>query len=505
MYNVNRGMNVKAYDDLIDRYADIVRLGQVGSILMWDQNTYMPPGAVEMRGSQQSLVSGIAHKKLTSPRIRKLIKKIENEELTDKQRAIVREIDRVHTKASSIPRKLVEEISRMEPVATGAWIKAREKSDFSLFKKEQERFFSLKKEVAEHVGYEDSPYDALIDEYEPYMKSRKIEEIFHNLGRKLKPLVGKLTEACREMDPDAIKGDYPVEKQKSFSQFILQKMGYDMERGRMDISAHPFTSGSMDDVRITLRFDENDIRPGLFSTIHEGGHALYEQGFRRENYLTPLSESVSLGIHESQSRFWENIIGRSRIFWEYMYPELKSFLPTLEQIDLDLFFKAINHVVLSPVRVEADEVTYSMHILVRFLIEKDLIEEKLDIPDVPQAWNDLYERYLGIVPENDSEGCLQDIHWAMGAIGYFPTYTLGNLYSAQFYNEVRHDVEDIDTSIGNGDLVPALKWLRENIHVHGKFYSADDLVREVTGHPLTEDHFINYLKDKYSQIFDVDI
>jgi carboxypeptidase Taq len=498
-------MNVKAYNDLIERYADIVRLGQIGSMLMWDLNTYMPPEAVDMRGDQQSLVSGIAHERLTSREMGKLLETLSKIELPLKKAAVVREIKRNHDRAASIPRHLIRELSRMEPVATGRWVKAKEKSDFSIFRDVLERFLELKKQVAEYVGYDDSPYDALIDEYEPYMKSEKLARTFGDLGGKLKPIVAKLTEVCSEYDEDKLIRKYPIEIQKVLFQSILLKMGYDMGRGRVDISAHPFTSGSLDDVRITLRYDESDLRPGLFSSIHEGGHALYEQGFLKENYMTPLAESVSLGIHESQSRLWENIVGRSRPFWEAFYPELQNAFPSMKNVSLDEFHRAINHISNTPVRVDADEVTYSMHILVRFEIEKDLVENKMEVTDIPQVWNELYRRYLGIEPKNDSLGCLQDIHWAMGAVGYFPTYTLGNLYSAQFFDAASKEIGDLEGSIGNGNLKPLLSWLRSNIHSYGKLYTADDLVKKVTGESLSEDHFINYLKKKYSNIYDIDL
>ncbi len=498
-------MNVEPHDDLIQRYAEIVRLGQIGSILLWDQNTYMPPGAAEMRGEQQSLVSGIAHKRLTSKKMGRLLDRLKREELTPEKTAIVREIERKHERASSIPRSLIQALSRLEPLSTGAWIKARKKEDFSFFKKEFKEVIELKKKVAEHVGYEDTPYDALLDEYEPYMKSRKLTDIFLSLGEKLKPLVTRLTEVCGDLGDGKMKGKYPIDSQREYLHYLLIEMGYDMETGRIDISEHPFTAGNHDDVRITLRYDEKDLRTALFSAIHEGGHALYEQGFKRKNYFTPLAEYVSLGIHESQSRMYENIIGRSRSFWEWQYPILKEKFPSLKKMSLDEFHRLINHITQSPIRVEADEVTYSLHIVIRFMIEKDLMEDKLSVDEVPQVWNELYGKYLDLEPESESLGCLQDIHWSMGAIGYFPTYTLGNLYSAQFFKQAQKDIDYLESSIARGDLKTILNWLRENIHMHGKFYSAPNLVEKVTGKPLSEDHFIDYLRKKYSSIYDISL
>ena len=493
-------------EKLIARYADIDRLGQVSGLLMWDQNTYMPPGAVSMRGDQQALISGLSHQMLTSNEMGSLLSRLKKKkDLNERNEAIIREIDRKYKRATSIPESLVKEISRLEPIATEKWIKAREKADFTIFKDILERMFSLKIEMAEHIGYEEKPYDALLDEYEPFMRSCEVSSVFSSLRNRLIPIVKKMTEVCKDIDISAVKKGYPIPLQESYFKMILTRMGYDFNRGRIDVTAHPFTSGGMDDVRITLRYDERDIRPGLFATIHEGGHALYEQGFLKDNYNTPLSEFISLGIHESQSRLWENIVGRSRGFWEHFYPGFQEHFPSMKDVSLDEFHKAGNLVEPSLIRVEADELTYSMHVMVRFEIETDLIEKKMDVSDIPQVWNEKYEKYLGVTPANDSMGCLQDIHWAMGAIGYFPTYTLGNLYSAQFYDSAVKENRDIEDSIQNGELAPLLSWLRENIHKHGKLYTADQLVKKLTGEPLNEDHFISYLKKKFSSIYDVQL
>ncbi len=494
---------MKAYDDLLTRYADIRKLGLAGSILMWDQNTYMPPGAVEMRGEQQALIAGIAHERLTSDRMGELIRECSSmKDMSPEQASIVREIERQYRRASAIPERIVKELSGLEPVATQRWVQARKMSDFSIFRDSLEKMLSLKREVAELIGYDDIPYDALLDEYEPYMKSRMVREIFGNLRERLIPIVRSISDAVEPGDESA-RGDFPIPKQESFFRMILERMGYDFNRGRIDVTAHPFTSGSMDDVRVTLRYDENDIRPGLFGTIHEGGHALYEQGFLKEHYYTPLAEPISLGIHESQSRLWENLIGRSVGFWKAFFPLLQEAFPVMKNRNLEDFHGAINIVRPSPIRVEADEVTYSMHIMVRFEIETELMDGKLDVDDIPQVWNEKYEKYLGLELRNDSEGCLQDIHWAMGAVGYFPTYALGNLYSAQFYDRALESIDGMEESISRGEFSSILGWLRENIHQKGKLHTAEELVEKVTGHPLTEDHFISYLKRKYSSIYGI--
>jgi len=455
-----------------------------------------------MRGDQQALVSGLAHKKLTSEKTGRLLKEALSETKGDLEKeAVLREIGRYFDRATSVPESLVKEISRMEPIATEEWIKARQNSDFSIFKGTLEKMVSLKRQMADHIGYVVSPYDALLDEYEPDMRADRIRSIFSDLREELIPIVSKLTEVCKVVDASSVTTGYPIDLQERFFTGILEKMGYDFQRGRMDVTAHPFTSGSMDDVRVTLRYDENDIRPGLFSAIHEGGHALYEQGFLKDKYNTPIAESISLGIHESQSRLWENIIGRSHGFWKHMYPELQRTFPSMKDETLTEFHRGINTVKPSLIRVEADEVTYSMHIIVRFEIELDLIENRMDVDEIPSVWNEKYEKYLGITPPNDSMGCLQDIHWAMGAIGYFPTYSLGNLYSSQFYDAAARDIDDLSVKIENGDLNSLLQWLRTNIHQKGRLLSAEDLVKEVTGKDLEIGSFINYLKNKFNTVY----
>lgn len=492
------------YIELLEDYSKIHQVGLILNLLMWDQNSYMPSGAVKMRGDQNALLSGYAHNIMTSRSFGDLIEKAGKASKDDSgKEAVIRELKRIHDRATSIPEDVIKRLSRLESLATESWTKARQKSDFNMFSPILEEMVSLKMKVSELVGYDDRPYDALLDEYEPYMKSAKIEEKFKSLRNKLKPMVSKLSDVCRDLDTSSTRKGYPVDAQRRFSRMILEEMGYDFNRGRLDETPHPFTSGSLDDVRVTVRYDENDIKPGLFSTIHEGGHALYEQGFLRENYETPLAESVSLGIHESQSRMWENLVGRSRGFWDHYYTSLQDHFPAMKNVPLDDFHRSINHVSPSLIRVEADEVTYSMHVIIRFEIEMALTDGNLDVAEIPEVWNDKYEDYLGIRPENDAEGCLQDIHWAIGAIGYFPTYNLGNLYSAQFYDRAVNEIDDLEGSISSGNLRPLLGWLRTNIHEKGKLLSADDLVKDVTGKDLDEDHFIDYLKRKYSDIYSV--
>ena len=494
------------YSKLLRYVKDIYILGKIEQALSWDQYTYMPPGAAKYRGQQIAEITSQMHRKYTSKRLGKLLDLLKGREgLTEGQQAVVREVSREHHRRTSIPERLVRDLSKLEPISNRSWMKAKEKGDFSIFEKDLGRMISLKKEVAEHVGYEETPYDALLDDYEPRMRTREAGELLQRVRERLVPLAKKISESGTVIDETVVKRGYPVAAQTDLSMKVLSLMGYDLDRGRLDVSAHPFTNGSCYDVRITTRFAENDLRPALYATIHEGGHALYEQGFLEEHYDTPLAEAVSMGIHESQSRLWENIVGRGLPFCRHLVPLVQKELPGMSDVTVEQFYRAINPVRPSFIRIEADEVTYNLHILVRFEMEKAIFEGKIDLKDVPEEWNSRYEKYLGIRPENDSKGCLQDIHWAIGYFGYFPTYTLGNLYASQFYNAARKALPDMENRAESGDLRPLLAWLRENIHRHGRLYSAADLVRRVTGGPLSEEPFIAHLRKKFSPIYDVQL
>jgi len=489
--------------DLLSIYAEVSKVNSIGSILSWDQNTYMPPGAAADRGAQMAYLSQISHRLITSEKVGKLLGELRKVELDPVKSAMVREIERLHRRKTAIPEDLEAEIAGLEPISTQAWVEAKKKDRFDIFSPHLTRMLELKKELAEKVGYPDVPYDALLEEYEPYTTTGQVREVLNRLGEELAPMVRKLADFKADNRMNMKWGKYAPEAQERIYTSILEDMGYDFGRGRLDSSEHPFTIGSNDDVRITTHYMLDDPRPALFSCIHEGGHALYEQGFHIRYKNTPMAEFCSLGIHESQSRLWENIIGRSIHFWKHYYPLLRGAFPGLSNMTLEHFHRSINTVKPSLIRVEADEVTYNLHIIIRFEIEIDMIEGKLSVKEIPQAWSDLYEKYLGIRPKTDSEGCLQDIHWAMGVFGYFPTYALGNLYSAQFYNAMKKQHPDIERLISEGDLRTALVWLRANIHEKGKLYPASELVKIVTGEHLNADHFIDYLKDKYGTLYNV--
>jgi len=498
----------KAYEELIKRCQETKVLGGCHALLSWDERTYLPPGGGEGRSEQVALISGIIHEKFTSPRIAELLSIIEDSNLvaqSDSDTAVnVREIRRDYDKAVKLPKDLVEELARVTSLAQRIWSEARKNSDFSLFLPKLKEVIELKFRQADAYGYEKEPYDALIDDYEPNTTSDEISEVFGKLRNDLVPLVKAIGESSRHPDMSIIENDFPVDLQEKFGREVSTAVGFDYQRGRIDVSTHPFTTTiGPGDVRITTRYDPRHLGEALSGTLHEAGHGVYEQGLPKEHFGTPLASFVSLGIHESQSRMWENLIGRSLPFWRYFYPKAQKTFPSLKNAKLHDFFFAINKVEPSFIRVEADEVTYNLHILIRFEIERDLFARKIEAKDLPAIWNEKFKDYFGIVPPNDAEGCLQDIHWSIGYFGYFPTYALGNLYASQFYAKAREEIPDIEANIVSGDFSKLNSWLHKNIHSQGRRYHAGELVERVTGQPLGHEAMMAYLKSKFGALYGV--
>jgi len=493
---------MSVYEEFIGYVKELYDLRKASDLLEWDQETYMPPKSVEGRGYALATLSGVYHEKLTSKKMGEYLKKLEIEkDLTEEQKANVREIKRIYEKKTKVPLKLVKEITKTSSLGTEAWARARKKSDFKIFQPYLEKMVSLKKDFAEAIGYEDKAYDVLIDDFEPYTTVKDIDPVFSGLRKNLVPIVKKITESETKIK-DILNQSFDVDKQKNFGIQIIKDMGFDLEQGRLDSSAHPFTSGSCDDVRLTTFKEGRGFH--LFAMMHEAGHGLYEQGYKKEHYRTPMAEAISLGYHESQSRMWENLIGRSRFFWKYYYPKLqKDFPEQLKKYSLEDFYRAINIVKPSFIRVDADETTYNLHILLRYDMEKNLFDDKIDAKEAPETWNQKMEEYLGIIPENDAAGVLQDIHWSQGLFGYFPTYTLGNLYSVQLFNQIKKDVLGFEEKISKGNLSDLKKWLNKNVHEHGKLYSAKELTKKLTGEALNPEHFIKYLKEKFESIYNI--
>ena len=402
-----------------------------------------------------------------------------------------------------MPQSLVEELTRTASLGQHVWQSARAKNDFKSFQPVLEKTFELKRAQAEALGYEQSPYDALLDDFEPGEVTSNITRVLADLREALVPLAGAIAGSRRRPDVSILARRYPIDVQEWFSRGAAAKIGFDFCRGRLDVTAHPFCTGlGPHDCRITTRYDERFFNCAFFGTLHEAGHGIYDQGLRADLYGLPPAEAVSLGIHESQSRMWENLVGRSRAFWQYFFPAAQQAFPeALADESLDPFYFAINDVRPSLIRVEADEATYNLHILIRFELEQALLADSLRVADLPGAWNEKYVQYLGIRPASDADGVLQDIHWAAGLVGYFPTYSLGNLYASQFFAQAEADLGSLAPQFAVGEFQPLHKWLQEKIHAHGQRYSAAELVRQITGKPLSHAPLIAHLRNKLAPLY----
>ena len=501
-------------ESAVERLKDLDReirvLQHAQSVLSWDQETQLPKAGVEERSEQISGLEGIVHSRITSNEIGDLLADAGatddnpsgEKTLTLLDRAFLRQLHRQYRRHTKLPSKLVTDIAKTASRAQSVWQTARANSDFELFAPHLKQLLELRIESAELLGYDEHPYDALLDEYEPWAKTSFVTQVFSELEQSLVPLVHEIGAAPQV--PNVFDGSrFPRTGQEEFGRLLLEHMGYEFSRGRLDVSAHPFTDKlGRDDVRITTRYSEEQPTSSIFGTIHEGGHALYELGFPKSIKDGILGEGTSMGIHESQSRLWENFIGRGFSFWKYFYPKLqKQFPGALDDVRLEDFYRAVNRVEPSFIRVEADEVTYGLHIILRFNLEKQMIAGDLQVEDLPDAWRNESKSLLGITPKTEADGVLQDIHWSFGAFGYFPTYALGNLYAAQFYASMRASVPDLDDRLEAGDLSPVLSWLRTNVHAPGSSLTPSELCEEVTDAPLSADHFTRYLREKYAEIY----
>jgi len=496
--------------ELKTHLADVIHLQHAAGVLGWDQQTYMPPGGAEARAEQLATLSRLAHEmfvaETTGALLEQAAAEVDGAGYDSDEAALVRVVQHDYDLATRVPTKLVEEIARTTTLAHEVWAKARQENDFASFAPMLDKIYDLMRQQAVALGYEDRMYDALLDQYEPGMKTAQVEALFAELREELVPFVAAIFERLDAVDDTPVKLNYDVDKQAEFGLKVIEQLGYDMTRGRQDKAVHPFTTEfSINDVRITTRYQEDWMPAALFGSIHEAGHAMYEQGSDPRLEGTMLAGGTSLGVHESQSRMWENLVGRSRGFWQYFYPDLQKLFPEqLGAVNLDAFYKAINAVSRSLIRVEADEVTYNLHIMLRFEMENDLLEGKLAVKDAPDYWNAKMESYLGITPpDNGKHGVLQDVHWSSGLVGYFPTYSLGNFLSVQYWDKALADVPSIPDDIASGNFATLLDWLRANIHVHGRKYWPTELTERVTGEPIQVRSFMRYLKDKYTPIYDL--
>jgi len=490
------------YEEFIHRVKELSDIGHAQGLLSWDQETYMPPRGVALRARSMGTLAGLHHERLTDPALVALVEELRGAGLSGDEEVNWRFVERDQRRALKVPRQLVVELSQTQSLAHEAWVEARKRSDFSMFRPWMEKVLGLQLEVAHRVGFEGSAYNAFLDEYEPYARVETLAPLLEALRQRLVPLVGRLAASRRPAAP-FLEQEFPVDRQEVFGRQVLADLGFDLERGRLDVSVHPFCSGSSPlDVRLTTRYSPRQLTSALFGIIHEAGHGLYEQGLPPEGEGTPVGGSVSLGIHESQSRLWENMIGRSRPFWAHYLPLLRELFPDqLKGVEVDEFWRGINQVRPSLIRVEADEVTYNLHILMRFELEQGLVDGSVKVAELPELWDQRMEAYLGVRPPDAAQGVLQDTHWSIGLIGYFPTYSLGNLYAAQFFAQAQQEMPGLMEQVGRGAFGGLREWLNRRIHAQGRRLRAEELVSQVTGAPLGVDAFMAYLEDKYGALY----
>lgn len=479
---------------------EIHDLLEAQQVLEWDQQVMMPVKGNDQRAGSVSALSKIVHEKLTSPAMGELLDDFETAVENDWDRANLREAKRNFERQKLIPTDLVAEKSRACAVAQSVWEKTKPGSDFAAFLPYLDKVISITRQIA-LLGNSKEPYDYLLDDYELGMTVRELDPIFRGLKENIKEKVRKYSQSKSPAE-EVLGRNVPKGAQEKIGRFFLDEMGLDMEAGRLDVSAHPFTSGTMNDVRLTTRYKENFLPTSLFGVLHEGGHALYEQGLDPAHFRDPAGQACSLGIHESQSRFWENMIGRSRAFWEKYHPfVVKEAGGAFDGTTAEDFFRAVNVVKPSFIRVEADEVTYNLHIILRYEIEKGLMRGEIRTVDLPEAWNERFRDLFGDEPPSHNLGVMQDVHWSVGLIGYFPTYSLGNLYSAQIRETLERELGGLDKLIADGRLGDVKDYLRDKIHRVGKLYPPKQLIEKVTGRPLSPEPFLKYISDKYDPLF----
>jgi len=498
----------KAFENLKNESREIMVLASCESLLGWDEQTKMPPHGASHRADQKSFLVGLYHQRATAPKIGDWLSEIEAAKIFDDdtpEAAIVRESRRGYDKLVKVPEELVKAITRETTMAHGLWVEARKNNDFKSFLPSLRKIIDLKKQQAEAVGYKVEPYDALLDDYEPNTTAEDVAAVFTPLRKELVTILENITNGSKKPKVEIIERTYPIDKQEAFATEAARAIGFDFEAGRLDVTAHPFCSGiGPGDIRITTRYNLNRFNDAFFGVLHEAGHGIYEQNLPAEQFGLPLGDAASLGIHESQSRMWENFVGRSRPFWEYFYPKAQAAFPeALKGVSVNEFHFAVNDVRPSFIRVEADEVTYNLHIMLRFEMELALFRGDLQAEDVPAVWNEKFKDYLGITPPDDRLGCLQDVHWSAGLIGYFPTYALGNLYAAQFFAKADEDLGGLAEKFRNGSFSELRTWLTDKIHRHGRRYPAPELARLATGKPLSPEPLLTYLKSKFYELYGV--
>lgn len=499
---------INLYEKLLSKVKEIVILNNVLGILYWDLETYIPDGGIEQRSEELALIRGLLHEKQIDSEIGSLLqqtKEHENfEKLSDAQKRNIFLIQKEYNQQTKIPKELVTAIAKQGAIGSDVWKKALKESNYDLFKPELIKIFELIKKYAEYLAPDKDPFDVLIDLSDPGFNQEILDKLFSELRDGLIPLITKCVESPNQPDYSLIERDCPIEIQEIMSEDITKLIKYDATRGRIDKTVHPFTTGFYDDVRITTRYLENDFTSNFFSVLHEGGHALYEQNMPKEHKYEPIGFCCSSGFHESQSRYIENFIGRSREFLEYYFPRLKEITGDIfANVELDDFVRAVNRVTPSKIRVEADPVTYSLHVILRYEIERDLFSGKLSFDDLPKAWNQKMKDYLGVDIENDAEGVLQDIHWSGGGFGTFPSYAIGNIIDGQLHWKLEQEIHTWKDQIRKGDLSKIIGWLVANVHMKGNLFDPLDLVKEITGDELSTKYYLEFLKKEYAKFYNL--
>jgi carboxypeptidase Taq len=501
----------QTYQALVDHLRETAILRSCGSLLGWDEQTCLPPEGAEHRADQGALIAGLVHERATSPKIGEWVAELSVVDglkgAESPEAAVVREAKRNYERATKLPRKLVEELSRVGTLSQQEWVVAKKRKDFAHFEPWLTKMVGLKREEAHAVGFPKGGviYDALLDDYEPGASTAEINAVFAPLREATVKLLSDIRGSGKRPDDSILTRRYPVDAQAEFAKKGASAIGFSLEAGRLDVSAHPFCSGiGPGDCRLTTRYNEHHFPGAFFGVLHEAGHGIYEQGLPRTQFGTCLGEAASLGIHESQSRMWENLVGRSLPFWKFFYSQAQAAFPeALGSVKLEQFHAAINDVQPSWIRVEADEITYNLHIMLRFELEQQLIDGRLEPRDMPAAWNSAFNRDFGMTPPDASLGCLQDVHWSAGLLGYFPTYSLGNMFAAQLFEAAREQVGDLDAMFARGEFIPLKEWLNDKVHAHGQRYRSGRLVEIVSGKKPSPDALVRHLNSRFRPLFGV--
>lgn len=494
-----------SYEKFLERVKTLNYIGDAQAVLGWDQEVMMPEGGVPARSKQNSALTEVHHQRITDDRLGELIEELEDWELDKEQKAILREVRRSHRRQRKVPEELQKRISEKQTENVESWRKAREESDWDMFKDDLREMVELKREYAKAIDPDREPYKVLFEDYEPYLSFERVEKIMQRLKEEIPGMIEKVRNSEVELDESALEKSLSDEQNMELARRAAETIGFDFEHGRLDTSTHPFTNGNQYDTRITTRFSDDSVAENIAISIHEGGHALYQQGLPKEHYGTPLGNARELSVHESQSRLWENHVGRSRSFWDYFVDEMRRVSEEFDDVTPEQCFKAVNSVNFeNRIRTEADEISYHMHIVLRFELGQKLVNGEITVDELPELWNRKMEEYLDVEVRNDAEGVLQDIHWGWGNFGYFPTYSLGTVLAAQLYRNAEQEIEDLEEKIAEGETAPLLDWLHDEIHSRGQLLETDQLVEDVTGEPLTADYLMKHLRERYGKLYEIE-